>query len=354
MPLRSPLACVFFFTFTASAQFTVEQVLSSSFPWEIASAARANRVAWVVSGNGDWNVWLAEGPAYQGRQATSFKTEDGQEISELAWSADGERLLFVRGGSAGRGGESPNPSSNVKGADQSVWLVEWKGGQPRRLGEGRAPLLSADGKRALWLRGGNIWSADLSTDARPAILFRARGSASDLALSPDGAFLAFTSTRSDHSFIGVYSFAAQSITWLDPSTDKDLLPTWSPDGKSVAFLRILSERPAAPPRRPPHRLALEPPRGRRRHRRSPGGVSRRRRPGQRLPASRRGPLPILVPLRLPGVSLGKDELETPLRRPRFRWTRAPAHPRRVRGGVRRARPGSPVAHRLLQPGRHRS
>ncbi len=245
MPFRSLLA-FFFLASAAHAQFTIEQALSSAFPWEIASAPRANRVAWVVSGNGDWNVWLAEGPAYQGRPATAFQGGDGQEISELAWSGNGERLLFTRGSGGGRSGESPNPNSNVNGAEQAVWLLEWNGAAPRRLGEGRTPLFTPDGKRALWLRGGNVWSADLTSDAKPAILFRARGSASDLALSPDGALLAFTSTRSDHSFIGVYSFSAKVITWLDPSTDKDALPAWSPDGKSIAFLRILSERTSLP------------------------------------------------------------------------------------------------------------
>jgi dipeptidyl aminopeptidase/acylaminoacyl peptidase len=228
------------------AQFSIEQALSSAFPWEMASAPEATRVAWVVSWKGAWNIWVAEGPAYAGRQATSYAVEDGQEIAGITLSRDGQRLLFVRGGGANRAGEAPNPSSDVKGAEQSVWMLEWKGGEPRRLGEGRSPLFSPDGKRALWLRGGTVWSADLTPESKPAPLFKARGSASDLALSPDGSRLAFSSSRADHAFIGVYDFDAKTIHWLDPSTDRDSLPAWSPDGASIAFLRVPSERPSAP------------------------------------------------------------------------------------------------------------
>lgn len=245
MLLRALLACTCF-ALSLEAQFKIEQALSPAFPWEMTSAPKADRVAWVVSANGPWNVWGAAGPSYEARQLTSYRDDDGQEISELALAPGGERLLFVRGGGANRAGEAPNPASDVKGAEQAVWLLEWSGGEPRRLGEGRAPLFSPDGRLAVWLRGGTVWSAGVAAESKAAPLFKARGSASDLAFSPDGTKLAFSSARSDHAFIGVYDFASKSVTWVDPSTDRDLLPAWSPDGRSVAFLRVPSERPAEP------------------------------------------------------------------------------------------------------------
>ncbi len=69
-------------------------------------------------------------------------------------------------------------------------------------------------------------------------LIHDRGQAAAIAWSPDGARLAFVSSRGDHSLVGVYDFAARTVVWLGPSVDRDMFPEWSPDGRSVAFLRI--------------------------------------------------------------------------------------------------------------------
>ena len=84
------------------AQFTLRQAFSPAFPFEIKAAPAGNRVAWISMQNGPWNVWLAEAPGFEARCLTSYKVEDGQELSELAWSADGKRLYYTRGG----GGQS--------------------------------------------------------------------------------------------------------------------------------------------------------------------------------------------------------------------------------------------------------
>ena len=54
--------------------------------------------------------------------------------------------------------------------------------------------------------------------------------------------IAFVSDRTDHSFIGVYDLAQQKITYLAPSVDHDSSPSWSPDGRQLAFIR----RPGTP------------------------------------------------------------------------------------------------------------
>ena len=42
--------------------------------------------------------------------------------------------------------------------------------------------------------------------------------------SPDGARLAFVSSRGNHGFIGVYDAAAKTVHYLDPSVDQDDAP----------------------------------------------------------------------------------------------------------------------------------
>src|SRR5689334_20061426 len=69
--------------------FTLEQVLSSPFPADLVAARRGARVAWTFDAEGRRNVWVAEGPQFQARQLTRYERDDGQELSELAFSADG-------------------------------------------------------------------------------------------------------------------------------------------------------------------------------------------------------------------------------------------------------------------------
>src|SRR6185369_724768 len=93
---------------------------------------------------------------------------------------------------------------------------------------------SSKGARVAWVHGGAIWWT--TPDGKGAQAFTARGSQSRPTWSPDGARLAFTSTRGDHSFIGVYDVATDSVRYLDPATDLDSNPEWSPDSRSIAFL----------------------------------------------------------------------------------------------------------------------
>src|SRR5207247_9654182 len=64
-----------------------------------------------------------------------------------------------------------------------------------------------------------------------------RGDATQAKWSPDGKQIASVSLRGDHSFIGVYELGGDSVRYLSPSADKDSLPRWSSDGKSILFVR---------------------------------------------------------------------------------------------------------------------
>ena len=223
----------------AQSSFTLEQVMSAPFPSELTAAKSGNRVAWVFDREGRRNIWVAEGPEFQARQLTKYATDDGQELSDLDFSADGNILAYVRGGPKNTAGQVPNPTSNPAGAEQAVWTVSWTGGEPKRIDAGSSPRISAQGMIA-YVKDGQIWLVPLGEVEKPQQLV-VRGRDVGQEWSPDGKQLAFMSARGDHSFIAVYDVAVKSIRYLAPTVDSDSHPKWSPDGKWIAFVR----RPAA-------------------------------------------------------------------------------------------------------------
>jgi dipeptidyl aminopeptidase/acylaminoacyl peptidase len=221
----------------ASPRFTLEQVMSAPFPSELTAAPKGGAVAWVLNEHGARNVWIADAPTYSGRRLTNYRDDDGQEIAQLTWTPDGRSIVFVRGGDFENHRDNPNPASLPQGVEQAIWIAP-ADRAPRKIAEGNDPAVSPSGDRLVFLRKDEIWSVGLDDNAKPSQLIHSKGQASELRWSPDGSKLAYVSTRGDHSFIAVYSVAAQSLNYLDPSVDRDSQPAWSPDSKQVAFIRI--------------------------------------------------------------------------------------------------------------------
>jgi dipeptidyl aminopeptidase/acylaminoacyl peptidase len=232
--------------------FTLEQILSSPFPADLVAASDAGAFAWTQNDRGLRSVWVALGPDYRARSIYRDERDEGQELSQLRFGPRASHILFVRGGAPNRAGEIPNPVSDPEGAQQAIWIAKTDGSEPpRKLTEGEEPRLSPDGRMVAFVKSGKIWTAPTGADGEAKELAMNRGSAGSLRFSPDGTKLAFVSDRGDHSFIGVYSFADQSIRYLDPGLGEDAEPVWSPDGTRIAFLRLQNERMALPffPRR---------------------------------------------------------------------------------------------------------
>ena len=217
---------------------SIESLLSAPFPSAMSAAPAGGAVAWVQNARGVRNVWVAQPPAYQARQVTSFTDDDGQEIDGIEWSTDGTTLLFVRGGSANRAGELPNPSSDPAVIEQAIWRVPLSSGPAARVTQGSAIAVAPRGDLFAFSRRGQIWTAPIAGGKEPTQLASVRGGAGSLEWSPDGSKLAFTSNRGDHAFVGVLDLASKSVKWMAPSVDRDNSPTWSPDGSRIAFLRV--------------------------------------------------------------------------------------------------------------------
>src|SRR5260221_6595755 len=141
--------------------FTLEQVMSSPFPSEPTVSKRGDRIAWAFDAEGKRNIWIAEAPVFNARQLTHNNNDDGQELTDLIFSPEGNSIAYVRGGDANQSGEVPNPSSDPAGAKQEVWVVDVRTGRVTRMGQGNTPIFSPAGDQVEFLRGGSIWTVPI-------------------------------------------------------------------------------------------------------------------------------------------------------------------------------------------------
>jgi dipeptidyl aminopeptidase/acylaminoacyl peptidase len=220
--------------------FSLEAVKSYPFPSAMTSSAQGSRIAWVFNEQGKRNVYVAEGPEFTPRRLTSYVQDDGQEISSLTISDDGNWVVYVRGGDHGSNwddGVAVNVNSLPTPPVVQIWSIPFAGGGPKALADADEPVISPKSDNVAFVKGGQIWAAPISGSAPGKALFQARGMNGSLAWSPDGTQLAFVCDRGDHSFVGVFTNAETPIRWLAPSFSRDRSPAWSPDGKQLAFVR---------------------------------------------------------------------------------------------------------------------
>ena len=243
VPMKKLIILLFIFlTGITYSQTALEQMLSHPIESGFASSLDGKNIVWVINDHGKRNVMIKLGNELP-KFFTDYQQDDGQEISQLAFSPNGTKLLFVRGGGLNHAGQNPNPASLAEGTEQAIYYKDISSkNQPSKITLGNSPLFYRDGLKFLFAKGGQIYESTLEINVIPKPLFVARGSNSNPKFSPNAINILFTSDRGDHSFIGIYSTINKTIRWIAPDVTHDDLAVWAPDGSSVAFIRTAGTR----------------------------------------------------------------------------------------------------------------
>jgi len=194
---------------------------SEALQWEPAFSPDGRQLAFVQTQQGKDSILLLDLATRQIRHLAS-----GAGISELAWSADGQRIA----------------AAVPSGFDQKIVAYRLSDGKSEPLADASSwsprPQFSADGHWLYYSSDstgvGNLYRVALSMDTKPEQISHLSRHLSDARISPDGKWLAF---RRNHSILAA-SLAGNSVQDGDvreiSSQGGDTF-AFTPDGSSVIY-----------------------------------------------------------------------------------------------------------------------
>ena len=158
-------------------------------------------------------------------------TFDSQPLTGLDWSSDGKHIIY----------------SSMRAGVYALWQVDLEGGLPYLILGGGDKIKDPGTARTTdlvafenWIYETNIWRQDLSagTDGypRPELLVRSNQWDLQPSYSPDGRSLAFVSTRNGASQLWLADADGSNPRRRTDFTESRVgIPRWSPDGSRLAI-----------------------------------------------------------------------------------------------------------------------
>ncbi len=101
--------------------------------------------------------------------------------------------------------------------------------------------LSSDGKKVAFVVRGEVFAASAKDGGDAARVTNSPANESQIAWAPDSRRLAYVSDRDGAPHVYLYEFASNAETQLTRDAAGDAAPSFSPDGKSLAFQRDARE-----------------------------------------------------------------------------------------------------------------
>ncbi len=202
-------------------------------PTTISLARDEGRIAFASQDEKTWNLWTADA---KGENAQKFFS--GQNpIKNVVWHPDGKRILF---------------SSRVDETYQ-IFVADTNGAPPQQITFAETDVLaldvSSDGTRILYgsaKEESDIWGVNLK-DSKEFTVAVGIDSEFWVDVSPDGKTIAYQSIKNlsqgNKMFNG--NIMTKNLAEKDNQSllvSNAFLPKWSPDGKTLAFMRLSGDK----------------------------------------------------------------------------------------------------------------
>ena len=192
----------------------------------------------VSEGDPQADIWVYD----LARGSRTRLTFGGASYLMPSWSADGQRVVYMKqAGITVMTGTSLCARLASGGGQEETLMTGDPSGQVRTLS---LPQFSPDGKFLLHMEqsgpGGAVWVLPLTGDAKPFPIVQPETPQSRIIqyrLSPDGRWLAYTSTQSGREEVYVTHFPSGAGRWQVSQAD-GTFPAWRGDSREIFFVSI--------------------------------------------------------------------------------------------------------------------